>query len=87
MEKKTKNGWALGALTAGILTYVLGFFLGTGDLILVIITIICGIIGLKKYKDTPEIGGKWESIAGILIVVIYVVLIFILTGIRRGALF
>jgi len=86
MENKRKNGWALGSLTAGILTYVLGFLIGTGDLILLILAIICGVVGLKKYKDNPEIGGKWESIAGIIIVIVYLVLIFTLIGIRRSAI-
>jgi len=66
-----KNQWALGSLTAGILTYVLGFIIGVGDLLLLLIAIISGIVGLKKYKDTPEIGGKWESIIGTMMVIIY----------------
>ncbi|MEF8879600.1 MAG: hypothetical protein V5A64_04335 [Candidatus Thermoplasmatota archaeon] len=85
MEKKQKNEWGLGALVAGILTIVIQFLVGTGGVILMIIAIVCGIAGIVKYKKNPELGGLWTSIAGIIIVIIYIILLFILTGMRRGA--
>lgn len=72
-----KNQWALGALIAGILTIVIELLVGTGGVILMIITIVCGIIGLIKYKKTPEIGGKWLSILALCILVIYIVILFL----------
>lgn len=72
-----KNQWALGALVAGILTIVIELLVGTGGVILLIITVICSIIGLVKYKKTPEIGGKWLSILALCIIVIYIAILFL----------
>jgi hypothetical protein len=77
MEKKQKNEWSLGAVVAGILTIVLEFLVGTGGVILMIIAIVCGIVGIMKYKKNPEIGGLWTSIAGIVIVIVYLIWLFI----------
>jgi hypothetical protein len=72
-----KNQWSLGALVAGILTILIELLVGTGGVILMIIAIVFGIVGLVKYKKNPDIGGKWLSIAGIVIVVVYIIYLFL----------
>jgi hypothetical protein len=72
-----KNQWALGALIAGILTIVIQLLVGTGGIILMIIAIVCGIMGLINYKKKPEIKGKWLSIAGIIVAIMYIFILFL----------